>query len=182
MTTERSAHGKRVGIGARPPANPHAEAWVRQGEADVPGDERVERAGRIRRLVHPLATAGQEGLAHLDEELGQDVLDPGEVGLGLFDFRWLAASLQIGELLFILGKLPGRLIACRPFIGRILREQWRPCSHAVAACDEDAGQHTGSNRRNLHVIGFGVTLPTKLPGGPVLRPPQPPNGAAEHGE
>jgi len=35
MTTERSAHGKRVGIGTRPPANPHAEAWVRQGEADA---------------------------------------------------------------------------------------------------------------------------------------------------
>ena len=26
--------GKRVGIGARPPANPHAEAWIRQGSAD----------------------------------------------------------------------------------------------------------------------------------------------------
>ncbi|EYS98181.1 parB partition protein [Cupriavidus sp. SK-4] len=26
--------GKRMAIGARPPANPHAEAWVRQGEAD----------------------------------------------------------------------------------------------------------------------------------------------------
>jgi hypothetical protein len=25
--------GKRVGIGARPPANPHAEAWIRQGDA-----------------------------------------------------------------------------------------------------------------------------------------------------
>ena len=25
---------KRVGIGARPPANPHAEAWIRQGDAD----------------------------------------------------------------------------------------------------------------------------------------------------
>ncbi len=24
--------GKRVGIGARPLANPHAEAWIRQGE------------------------------------------------------------------------------------------------------------------------------------------------------
>lgn len=34
MTAERSARGKRVGIGARPPANPHAEAWVRQGEAN----------------------------------------------------------------------------------------------------------------------------------------------------
>lgn len=33
MTTERSTRGKRVGIGVRPPANPHAEAWVRQGEA-----------------------------------------------------------------------------------------------------------------------------------------------------
>ena len=26
--------GKRVGIGARPPANPHAEAWIRQGSAE----------------------------------------------------------------------------------------------------------------------------------------------------
>ena len=29
-------NGKRVAIGARPPANPHADAWVRQGDgADV---------------------------------------------------------------------------------------------------------------------------------------------------
>ena len=26
---------KRVGIGARPPANPHVEAWIRQGDADA---------------------------------------------------------------------------------------------------------------------------------------------------
>ena len=26
-----SPRSKRVGIGARPPANPHAEAWIRQG-------------------------------------------------------------------------------------------------------------------------------------------------------
>ncbi len=26
--------GKRIGIGMRPPANPHAEAWIRQGSAD----------------------------------------------------------------------------------------------------------------------------------------------------
>ena len=26
-------NAKRVGIGARPPANPHAEAWIRQGDA-----------------------------------------------------------------------------------------------------------------------------------------------------
>ena len=26
---------RRVGIGARPPANPHAEAWVRQGDAET---------------------------------------------------------------------------------------------------------------------------------------------------
>ncbi|UCV00979.1 chromosome partitioning protein ParB [Acidovorax radicis] len=25
---------KRVGIGARPPASPHAEAWIRQGSSD----------------------------------------------------------------------------------------------------------------------------------------------------
>lgn len=31
MTTNR---GKRIVISARPPANPHAEAWVRQGDAD----------------------------------------------------------------------------------------------------------------------------------------------------
>jgi hypothetical protein len=35
--TEQQAHGKRVGIGARPPANPHAEAWIRQGDADALG-------------------------------------------------------------------------------------------------------------------------------------------------
>lgn len=35
MTAERSTRGKRVGIGMRPPTNPHAEAWVRQGEADA---------------------------------------------------------------------------------------------------------------------------------------------------
>lgn len=34
MTTERSTRGKRIGIGVRPPANPHAEAWVRQGEGN----------------------------------------------------------------------------------------------------------------------------------------------------
>jgi chromosome partitioning protein len=33
--TEQQTHGKRVGIGARPPANPHAEAWIRQGDADA---------------------------------------------------------------------------------------------------------------------------------------------------
>jgi len=32
MTTTRS---KRIGIGARPPANPHAEAWIRQGDAET---------------------------------------------------------------------------------------------------------------------------------------------------
>jgi hypothetical protein len=30
----RKQPGKRIAIGARPPANPHAQAWVRQGEAD----------------------------------------------------------------------------------------------------------------------------------------------------
>ncbi len=24
--------GKRIGIGARPPTNPHAEAWIREGD------------------------------------------------------------------------------------------------------------------------------------------------------
>ena len=32
MTTARS---KRIGIGTRPPANPHAEAWIRQGDAET---------------------------------------------------------------------------------------------------------------------------------------------------
>lgn len=26
------AHGKRIAIGVRPPTNPHAEAWIRQGD------------------------------------------------------------------------------------------------------------------------------------------------------
>ncbi|MBQ0216440.1 chromosome partitioning protein ParB [Alcaligenes faecalis] len=37
MTTKPPSNSKRtskrVGIGARPPANPHAEAWIRQGDA-----------------------------------------------------------------------------------------------------------------------------------------------------
>ena len=41
MTAEQPPNskrtGKRVGIGARPPANPHAEAWIRQGDADALG-------------------------------------------------------------------------------------------------------------------------------------------------
>jgi hypothetical protein len=28
------ARGKRIAIGARPPSNPHAEAWIRQGGAN----------------------------------------------------------------------------------------------------------------------------------------------------
>lgn len=32
------ARGKRIAIGARPPANPHAEAWVRQGDGLQKGD------------------------------------------------------------------------------------------------------------------------------------------------
>src|SRR5690606_11797076 len=35
MTAKQPPRGKRVGIGARPPANPHAEAWIRQGDADA---------------------------------------------------------------------------------------------------------------------------------------------------
>lgn len=27
-----NARGKRIAIGARPPTNPHAEAWIRQGD------------------------------------------------------------------------------------------------------------------------------------------------------
>ncbi|AFU46870.1 TPA: chromosome partitioning protein ParB [Pseudomonas aeruginosa] len=41
MTAKPPPNGKRsvkrVGIGARPPANPHAEAWIRQGDADALG-------------------------------------------------------------------------------------------------------------------------------------------------
>ena len=28
------SHGKRIAIGVRPPTNPHAEAWIRQGDAN----------------------------------------------------------------------------------------------------------------------------------------------------
>ncbi|HBO5260270.1 chromosome partitioning protein ParB [Pseudomonas aeruginosa] len=34
-TRNGSRASKRVGIGARPPGNPHAEAWIRQGDADA---------------------------------------------------------------------------------------------------------------------------------------------------
>ena len=37
MTAKPPIRAKRVGIGARPPANPHAEAWIRQGDADELG-------------------------------------------------------------------------------------------------------------------------------------------------
>lgn len=33
--TAKPPRSKRVGIGARPPANPHAEAWIRQGHTDA---------------------------------------------------------------------------------------------------------------------------------------------------
>jgi len=35
MTAKPPPRAKRVGIGARPPANPQAEAWIRQGDADA---------------------------------------------------------------------------------------------------------------------------------------------------
>lgn len=37
--------GKRIAIGGRPPANPHAEAWVRQGDASAlhKGDQYTAR-------------------------------------------------------------------------------------------------------------------------------------------
>ncbi|WP_444542769.1 hypothetical protein, partial [Laribacter hongkongensis] len=37
MTAKPPPRAKRVGVGARPPANPHAEAWIRQGDADALG-------------------------------------------------------------------------------------------------------------------------------------------------
>ena len=35
MTAKPPTRTKRVGIGARPPASPQAEAWIRQGDADA---------------------------------------------------------------------------------------------------------------------------------------------------
>ncbi len=40
---------KRVGIGARPPANPHAEAWIRQGDADALNKGDIYTAPHARR-------------------------------------------------------------------------------------------------------------------------------------
>lgn len=34
MIAEHPSRGKRIAIGARPPANPQAEAWVRQGDGE----------------------------------------------------------------------------------------------------------------------------------------------------
>lgn len=34
MTEERVPRGKRIAIGVRPPANPQADAWVRQGDGE----------------------------------------------------------------------------------------------------------------------------------------------------
>lgn len=35
MGAVNGARSKRIAIGARPPANPQAEAWIRQGDADT---------------------------------------------------------------------------------------------------------------------------------------------------
>ncbi len=41
MSTGRA---KRIAIGARPPANPHAEAWVRQGDGETVGKRELYTA------------------------------------------------------------------------------------------------------------------------------------------
>lgn len=35
MTAERPLRAKRIAIGVRPPANPQADAWVRQGDGEA---------------------------------------------------------------------------------------------------------------------------------------------------
>ncbi|KRE89469.1 chromosome partitioning protein ParB [Frateuria sp. Soil773] len=35
MVIMNATSGKRIAIGARPPADPHAEAWVRQGDGEA---------------------------------------------------------------------------------------------------------------------------------------------------
>ena len=35
MTAERPLRAKRIAIGVRPPANPQADAWVRQGDSEA---------------------------------------------------------------------------------------------------------------------------------------------------
>ncbi|MDP3885474.1 chromosome partitioning protein ParB [Hydrogenophaga sp.] len=35
MTADHPPRGKRIAIGVRPPANPQAEAWVRQGDGET---------------------------------------------------------------------------------------------------------------------------------------------------
>ena len=46
MTAKRSPQPKRIGIGSRPSANPHAEAWIRQCDAGAlnKGDRYTARA------------------------------------------------------------------------------------------------------------------------------------------
>lgn len=39
-----TARRQRSGIGARPPANPHAEAWVRQGDSEAVGKRELYTA------------------------------------------------------------------------------------------------------------------------------------------
>lgn len=49
MSTKPEPRAKRIGIGARPPANPQAEAWIRQGDADAlnKGDVFTARLGGV---------------------------------------------------------------------------------------------------------------------------------------
>ncbi|MBN9408181.1 chromosome partitioning protein ParB [Variovorax sp.] len=44
MSSAPGKHGKRIAIGVRPPANPHAEAWVRQGDGEAVGKRELYTA------------------------------------------------------------------------------------------------------------------------------------------
>mgnify|MGYP002661525670 FL=1 len=57
MTAQPSPRAKRVGIGARPPTNPHAEAWIRQGDADALNKGDLYTA-RLTRDITPALRAG----------------------------------------------------------------------------------------------------------------------------
>jgi hypothetical protein len=67
--------GKRVGIGARPPANPHAEAWIRQGDADALGKGDLYTA-RLTLDITPAMRAHQGVGLHARRDRGRPAARP----------------------------------------------------------------------------------------------------------
>ena len=101
-----------------------------------------------------------------------------EIGLGLGDFRRLAAAPQIGELIARLPQLPRDLIG-RGFVVRIvLVEQGFAFDDLIAALNVNGDDEPFLRRSDFDEIGVGIALPGDDPG--TLRAQkEPPAGEAD---